>query len=155
MMKLLLTMMVLFGFLLADDGEKKVVIDLTAGDVATYEKKILSGIVAHKGHYESSLEELEVTVVIHGGAYKFFVENLDVTVYKDDVKLQKVFKEFKTRTRSLAETYDVEFLLCNVGRKKHKLERSNIADYVKIVPNSTIGLIDKQSEGYAYIPVGD
>ncbi len=154
-MKLVLTMMVLFGFLMADSEEKKMVIDLTTSDVTAFEKKVLSGIVAHKTHYENSLQELEVAVVIHGGAYKYFVKDLDSTVYKDDMKLQKVFGDLKKRVESMSDTYEVEFLMCDVGRKKHKLELDNIADYVIIVPNSTIGLIDKQSEGFAYIPVRD
>lgn len=154
-MKQLLTLVVLFGFLFGDTGEKKLVIDLTTSNVAVFEKKVLRGIVAHKTHYENSLEELEVAVVIHGGAYKFFVNNLDITEYKGDSELQKVFKDLKTRVQSMSETYEVEFLMCDVGRRKHKLELKNIAEYVTIVPNSTIGLIDKQSEGFAYIPVSD
>jgi uncharacterized protein len=154
-MKIILTLLTFFGLLLADADGKKLVIDLTTGDVSTYEKKVLSGIVAHKTHYQNSLEELEVAVVIHGGAYKYFVKDLSGTVYKDDAALKKVFSDFKKRTQSLSETYDVEFLMCDVGRKKNKLELSNIEEYVQIVPNSTIGLIDKQNEGYAYIPVGD
>jgi len=38
---------------------------------------------------------------------------------------------------------------------KHGLKAENIVSYVKIIPNSTIGLIDRQNEGYAYIPLGD
>jgi len=154
-MKLLLTLMVLFGSLFADGESKKLVIDLTTANIEAFEKKILSGIVAHKTYYENSLGELEVAVVIHGDAYKFFVKDPSKTLYKDDAKLAKVFENLKTRTQSMSDTYDVEFLMCNAGRKKNKLELDQIAEYVKIVPNATIGLINKQSEGYAYIPVGD
>lgn len=154
-MKVLLTLLALMSFLLADSEEKKVVIDLTTGDLGVYEKKILSGIVAHKTYYQNSLEELEVAVVIHGGAYRFFVKDLSTTTYKDDAKLQKVFADIKKRTATLAETYDVEFLMCGVGMKKNKLKKSQLAEYVKVVPNSTIGLIDKQNEGFAYIPVAN
>lgn len=154
-MKLLFLALALFGFLFADSEEKKVVIDLTTGDVSAFEKKILSGIVAHKTYYENSLEELEVAVVIHGGAYRFFVKDLSKTLYKDDEKLKKVFSDLKKRVASMSDTYEVEFLMCDVGRKKHKLKLENIAEFVKIVPNSTIGLINKQSEGFAYIPVSN
>jgi len=37
--------------------------------------------------------------------------------------------------------------------KKKKLDRKDIYDFVEIIPTSTIGLIDKQSEGFAYIPI--
>ena len=152
-MKILLTLLALFGLLFAQGEGNRVVVDLTTDDVAVFEKKVLSGIVAHKTHYENSLEELEVAVVIHGGAYRFFVKDPSITVYKDDAKLQKSFADLKKRIESLSETYDVEFLMCDVGRKTNKLELDNIASYVKIVPNSTIGLINKQNEGFAYIPV--
>ncbi len=38
---------------------------------------------------------------------------------------------------------------------KYGLKAKDIVNYVKIIPNSTIGLIDCQNEGYAYIPIGD
>ena len=154
-MKTLLTLLALFGFLLADGDVKKVVIDLTTSKVSTFEKKILKGIVAHKTHYENSLEDLEVAVVIHGGAYRYFVKDLNNTIYKDDDALQKVYADLQKRIQTMSDTYDVEFLMCKVGMLKNGLDKSKIADYVKIVPNSTIGLIDKQNDGYAYIPVGD
>ncbi|MBN2816346.1 MAG: DsrE family protein [Campylobacterales bacterium] len=152
-MKILVSLLAFFGLLFAEGDVKKVVIDLTTGDTSVFEKKILSGVVAHKTHYENSFEELEVAVVIHGGAYRFFLKDPSNTVYRDDAVLREKFAELKKRTETLSSTYNVEFLMCDVGRKKNKLELSNIAEYVKIVPNSTIGLIDKQSEGYAYIPV--
>lgn len=152
-MKAIIALIMMFGFLFGEDGVHKVVIDLTTADVEVYEKKILSGIVAHKTHYENSLGELEVAVVIHGGGYRFFLKSLHNTVYEGDTALQKKFAEIQTRTAALADTYGVEFLMCDVGRKKHKLSLNNLAPYVKVVPNSTIGLIDKQNEGYAYIPV--
>lgn len=154
-MKLLLSIFALCTLLLADGETKKVVIDLTAADVKTIETNVLSGIVAHKRHYENSLQELEVAVVIHGGAYRFFLKDPSVTLYKDDKALEKAFDKLKKRLASLAEIYNVEFLMCDFGRKKNKLELSNIVEYVKMVPNSTIGLIDKQNEGYAYLPIAD
>jgi uncharacterized protein len=154
-MKILLTLLAFLTLLLADGETKKVVYNLTTSDVSTFEKKILKGIVANKTHYESTLDELDVAVVIHGGAYRFFVKDLNKTVYKDDAKLQKVYAELKKRIKSMAETYDVEFLMCGVGMKKNGLTKKTVVDFVEVVPNASIGLIDKQNEGYAYIGVGD
>lgn len=154
-MKLLLSMLALCVLVFADGETKKVVIDLTTANVKTIEKKLLSGVVAHKTHYENSLEELEVAVVIHGGAYRFFLKDPSKTLYADDKKLKEAFAQLKKRIASLADTYDVEFLMCDVGRRANKLELDNIAEYVKLVPNSTIGLINKQNEGFAYLPIGD
>jgi len=39
--------------------------------------------------------------------------------------------------------------------KKNKLTKEDIVDYVTIIPNASIGLIDKQNEGFAYLPAKD
>ena len=56
---------------------------------------------------------------------------------------------------SATQTYEIEFLMCEASLPKNKLLEKDIYKFVKMVPNSTIGLIDKQNEGYAYIPVVD
>ncbi len=155
MQKIILMLVLLFGLVHAEDESAKVVFDLTTKNLAKFEKNIIKGVVINKGHYESAFRELDVTVVIHGGAYRFFVKDIDNTIFKDDKKLVKVYAALKKRLKSLSETYDVEFLMCGAAMKRNKLEAKDIVEYVKIIPNSTIGLIDKQNEGYAYLPVRD
>jgi len=133
----------------------KVVYDLTTKNLQTFEHKILKAIVANKAHYEASLKELEVTVVIHGGAYKFFLINPKDSIYHKESNLIKVHNDLAKRIRSMVENYEVEFLICEIGMKKRKIKKSDIYPFVKIIPNSMIGLIDRQNEGYAYLPVGD
>jgi len=154
-MKTFILFLLLTSFVNADDETPKVVYDLTTSSVAKFEKNILKGIVVHKNHYEGNLKELEVVVVIHGGAYRFFVKNPKNSTYKDDKELLKVYSDFKIRIASLSDTYDVEFVMCKAGMKKHKLEDKDIVSFVKLIPTSTVGLIDKQNEGFAYIPVRD
>lgn len=141
------------AFLSAEDGVKKVVFDLTTGDIKTFERKVLSGIASFKAHYEGQLEELEVAVVIHGSAYKFFINDLNKSPYKTDKELAKVHKDIKTRLTSMSEIYEVEFLMCDIQRKKLKIEKDNLYKFVELAPNSTIALINKQNEGYVYIPI--
>jgi len=152
-MKFLLYICLLVGLAHAEEGVKSVVYDLTTADMKVFEKKVLSGIAYTKSHYEANLQELQATVVIHGGAYKFFIEDLSSSPYKDDAQLNKAHKELAKRLASMAEIYDVEFLMCKVGMDKNKIDKSTLYKFVKIVPNSTIGLIDKQNEGFAYIPI--
>jgi len=133
----------------------KVVIDLTTGDMHTFERKILKGIVAHKTYFESQLRELDVAVVIHGNAYKFFVKDPAQGVFKEDAALQKASAELHKRLATLADTYDVTFLMCRAGMENKKLEMKDIYDFVTPIPNAAVGLIAKQNEGYAYLPVGD
>ena len=154
-MKKIVLFLAIFGLLQADDETAKVVYDLTTSNIAKFEKNILKGIAINKAHYEGNLKELEVAVVIHGGAYRFFVKEIKNTIFKSDKKLVANYVELKKRVETMSDTYDVEFIMCKAAMKKNKLEPKDIVTFVKLVPNSTIGLIDKQNEGYAYIPVRD
>lgn len=153
MRRMLLLILCSAAIVLAGDIHK-VVYDLTTGSVKKFEKNILKGVVFNKGVYEKRFEELEVTVVIHGEAYRFFVKDVDNTTFKKDMTLRNEFDLLKKRIRSLSENYDVEFLMCRAGMSRYNLKAKDIVDFVKIIPNSAIGLIDRQNEGYAYIPVG-
>jgi len=153
MKKFLLLLLSTITILLAQDKTAQVVYDLTTNNMETFERKILKAIVANKAHYEASLSELDVVVVIHGDAYKFFTKNPLKSIYKEDKLLIESYKALSKRIKSMVENYDVEFLMCGAGMKKRELKKSDIYKFVTIIPNSTIGLIDKQNEGYAYIPV--
>ena len=153
MKKIALLIVLLVSILNANEDSKKVVFDLTTGDTKVFETKILSGIANFKAHYQSTLEELDVAVVIHGEAYKFFIKDLSASPYKDDLALNKNHYALSKRLLSMSELYNVEFLICERGMKKLKIEDESLYSFVTKVPNSTIGLIDKQSEGYSYIPV--
>lgn len=152
-MKKWILVLALVGSLFAEDGVKKVVFDLKTGSIETFEKKVLQGIAFHKGHYEGNLEKLDTTVVIHGDAYKFFVKDLKNSPYKNDKKLAAAQEQLSKRIASMSSTYEVEFLMCEATMRTLKIDKSNVYDFVKLTPNSTIGLIDKQSEHYGYIPI--
>jgi len=154
-MKKTILLLLTFSTLMFAESSAKVVYDLTTKNIKAFEMKILKAIVANKAHYESKLKELDVTVVIHGGSYRYFTVDPSKTEYKADKALLENYTDLKKRVKSMADTYDVEFLMCGAGMPKHGLKAKDIVPYVKIIPNSTIGLIDRQNEGYAYIPVGD
>ena len=154
-MKMILIFMMLFSALQAQDKSAKVVYDLTTKSLSKFEKQILSGLVFQKTYYQNSLKELEVAVVIHGEAYRFFLKNINGTIYKNDKKLVASHDALIKRITSIANNYDVKFLICAIGVKNRHLKENNILDFVKLIPSSTTGLIDKQNEGYAYLPVGD
>lgn len=153
MIKTAFLIILFFSSLSASEDSKKVVLDLTSGDIKVFEKKILSGAVSFKSHYQSTLQELDIAVVIHGEAYKFFIKDLAASPYKNNAQLQAKHSSLSKRLLSLSELYDVEFFMCELGMRKLKIKEETLYSFVKIVPNSTIGLIDKQNEGYAYIPV--
>jgi intracellular sulfur oxidation DsrE/DsrF family protein len=155
MQKIFLLFLISTTFILAEEQSAQVVYDLTTKNIKAFERKILKAIVANKSYYESKLKELDVSVVIHGGAYRYFTKDPSTTEYKTDKALLKDYATLKKRIQSMVDTYDVEFFMCGAGMPKHGLTDKDIVKFVKIIPNSTIGLIDKQNEGYAYIPVGD
>ncbi len=152
-MKKIILLLSLLVCLQADESASKVVFDLTTSSLRAFEKNILKGIVAHKTHYEGNLKELDVAVVIHGGAYRFFVKDIKTSPYADDKELVEAYESLKQRINSMVENYDVEFSMCKAALKREKLEVDDIEGFVTMLPNSTIGLIDKQNEGYAYIPI--
>lgn len=154
MKKILLLLLTLSTLILAENSAK-VLYDLTTDNIKAFERKVLKAIVANKAYYESKLKELDVTVVIHGGSYRYFTKAPNSTEYKTDKALLENYPELKKRVKSMADTYNVEFLMCGAGMPKHGLKAKDIVPYVKIIPNSTIGLIDRQNEGYAYIPIND
>lgn len=135
------------------EGVAKVVYDLTTSNLVTFERKILKAIALNSTYYESQLKELHVTVVIHGGAYRFFTKDPTKTLYRNDTNLTQHYRQLQKRIASMHQLYHVEFLMCGAGMSKRKLQAKEILKEVTIIPNATIGLIDRQNEGYAYIPV--
>ena len=152
-MKIFILILAMLGLLNAQQIQHKVVFDLTTSDIKTFEKRLLSAIVHQKTHYEGKLEELKVVVVIHGGAYKFFIQDLAASPFKDDKNLVAAHSDLSKRIASMSQNYEVEFLICEIGMRGLKIAESTLYDFVEVIPSSTIGLIDKQNEGFAYIPI--
>lgn len=152
-MKKWLLIFALTGLLYAEEGVKKVVFDLTTGKLDAIEKKVLSGIVFNKTHYENKLEKLDVAVIIHGNAYKFFINDLKNSPYKNDTNLIKAHDQLAKRLSAMAKNYDVEFIMCEAGMKSLKINQKTLYNFVKLTPSSTIGLIDKQNDHFAYVPI--
>jgi intracellular sulfur oxidation DsrE/DsrF family protein len=132
---------------------RKAVFDLTTGNMKTFEQRILSGVARYTAHYQGMMQEFDAVVVIHGNAFKFFVKDLANSPYKDQKELVKANKDLKIRIAAASDIYEVEFLMCEANMLKEKLTQEDIYPFVKIVPSSSMGLIEKQNEGYAYIPV--
>ena len=154
-LSILILLMFSMGMIYAQENTVKMVYDLTTKELKNFELRVLKATVANKAYYEGLLRELEISIVIHGGAYKFFLKDPTKSKFKDDTALLSSYKTLAKRIAILADTYEVEFLVCGSGLKKHALEKKDLYGFVKVIPNATIGLTDKQNEGYAYIPVRD
>jgi len=153
-MKKLILLFLLAGLLFANESiKKKVVFDLTTGDLETFKVHVLRAIPKLKTYYESKLQELKVVVVVHGSAYKFFVKNLAHSPYLNDVALVKANDNLKKRINAASKLYEIEFVMCEVGMEHQRLEKKEIYPFVKFVQSPSIELIDRQHDGFAYVPV--
>lgn len=78
-----------------------------------------------------------VKVVANAEAVKYYdpSQNLDRDV--------NAMKELKAK--------GVEFIACNNALRTHKIEKSHIINLVTIVPAGVLELVERQSQGYAYI----
>ncbi len=132
---------------------KKVVYNLTTGDVKEIERRLIGGIIAHTTYYQNKLEELEVQVIIHGDAYKFFMKDLNNTAYAYQPKLVEKRVDLEKRLGTLAKQYDVKFLVCDSGVVSRKLNKKAFYPFVSMVHNAAVGLIDAQNDGYAYLAI--
>ena len=151
-MKKIVLFLMLVGILQAQEAYK-VVYDLTTANIKTFEQRVLKGIVFTKTYYENNSKKLDAVVIIHGGAYKFFLNDVNKSEFKNEQDVINAKASLKNRLEKLSDTYNIKFLMCNVGAMKHKLKRDNIYSFVKMTPSAVIGLIDMQNDGYAYVPI--
>jgi intracellular sulfur oxidation DsrE/DsrF family protein len=134
-----------------EEESRKVVYDLTTGDLDKLERNLIGGIISHTTYYQSQLKELEVRVIIHGDAYKFFMKDLNNTAYAYQPALVAKRENLEKRLKSLAKQYHVSFFVCEIGVQKRKLNKKAFYPFVSFVYNAAVGLIDAQNEGYAYL----
>ncbi|MBD3825057.1 MAG: DsrE family protein [Epsilonproteobacteria bacterium] len=141
-------------FIALSAGEvHKAMYDLTTAKFRSFEMKLLKGIPANMMQYAWDDKELKVVVIIHGGAYRYFIKNPQlIAEYKDDVELIKNRDALEARLKVLHDEYEVEFLVCGSGLDARGIKRDDVYKFVTIIPNASLGLIQKQNEGYAYIP---
>ncbi len=155
MRKLVILLISIFFFSIADaqEDKRKVLINLTTGDIRKFEYYLLSGLQKNIEYYRNRLIEVDVVVVIHGNAYKFFIKDLSKTDYKNEKELIKRQFEFYQRLKALHDMYNVKFEVCLAGLKNRKISTENIYKFVKPVYTAFVALVDYQSSGYALIDI--
>lgn len=133
--------------------EARVVIALTTGDLATFEKRIVKGLPALAAAYREQGRELVPVVVIHGDAYKFFLRDLSSTRYASDGAVKARQPALRKVLEELSAKHGVRFEICRSGMRARDLDPKNVYAFVHVVPNAGIALIDWQQRGYAFLPV--
>lgn len=152
-MRLLFLILMLLFSLHAEGDAKKVVFDLTIGDINRFEQFVLKGTETLAIHYAEERKEYKPVFIIHGDAYRFFLKDLNGTPYEGDKVLADRRKALESHLKSLVEHYDVIFEVCSVGMRKKQLPFEKLYTFVTPIFNATAGLVEWQEKGYAYIMV--
>jgi intracellular sulfur oxidation DsrE/DsrF family protein/Ca2+-binding EF-hand superfamily protein len=132
--------------------ENKVVYDLRTGEAKNINSK-LESIKAVANHYIDKKSDYKIAVVIGGDAYKFFVDDLQFSPYDKDAELKALKPEIEPKIRELAEGYDVNFTMCDVGIEYRAIPEDALYNFVEAKKTRSIYLIEFQNDGYAYIPI--
>ena len=132
--------------------ENKVVYDLRTGDVKIITSKLQS-IKAVANHYINKKKEYKIAVVIGGDAYKFFVDDIQFSPYDNDAELKALKPKIGPKIKELAEVYDVNFTICDVGIEYRAIPEDALYEFVEAKETRSIYLIEFQNNGYAYIPI--
>ncbi len=143
----------LFVVTLSFAGVKKIVFDLTSGDMETFGARFLGGVPGTIQYWKHSGDEVEAVVVIHGDAYKFFIANLDHTRYALDEKLVARHDEIRRKLDEIRSRHPIRFEICQTGMGRKGILSEDIYPYVTPIKSAMIGLSGWQNEGYAYIPI--
>lgn len=82
-------------------------------------------------------ENFSVKVLANSEAVKYYNTTLNLEV---DINVMEYL-----------HSRGVEFIACNNALKIYNMEKNNIINFVSIVPAGVLELVERQSEGYAYI----
>lgn len=79
--------------------------------------------------------------------------NIVVLANAEAVKYYDTTQDIEADIISMEDLYNrgVEFVACNNALMANKIDKQNIMSFVDIVPAGVLELVEKQSEGYAYI----
>ncbi|WP_345975058.1 hypothetical protein [Sulfurimonas sp. HSL3-7] len=143
----------LFSFTALFAAEQKAVFDLTTGDVPTIEKHLIKNIEGLARYYKANDITFKAVVVISGNAYKYFVRDLENSPFKDENDVVRAQKKLAPLLAKLHREYQVEFDMCQAGRRARNIDMKVLYDYVQSDKNKSVYLIMWQNRGYAYLPV--
>lgn len=132
---------------------KKIMIDLTTGDMKTFQSRFLSGVPNMIQYFKAEKDTVDVVVVIHGDAYKFFVDNLSNSPYKNDKELYATQDKLREQLEVLNKKHSVTLEICSVGMKKRKINPDVLYKFVTPIHSAMTGLAVWQNRGYAFLSI--
>ena len=115
----------------AQSNPVKIVFDVTSKDEGTHQ-----ATMRHVAMMAANYPNSEFEVVIYGGAYPMVLkENSTVS----------------NEIRRLEGNDKVSFVVCEASLKRHKINKSELLEGVKTVPDGILEIVNKQAEGWGYI----
>lgn len=117
--------------LCAQSNPVKIVFDVTSKDEGTHQ-----ATMRHVAMMAANYPDSEFEVVIYGGAYPMVIKE-NSTVSKEIGQLEGNQK--------------VTFVVCEASLQRHKIDKSQLLEGVKTVPDGILEIVNKQAEGWGYI----
>jgi uncharacterized protein len=128
---LLLVVAILPFALLGQTKPVKVVFDVTSADSLTHQ-----AVLRHVTLMASAYPASEFEVVVYGGSLPMFV--------KDKSTVSKSIQQLVSNPK-------VSFRVCEQTMKKYNVDKSQLLPGVQTVPDGILEIVNKQTEGWAYI----
>ncbi len=151
LMSLFLGLLFATGLLHAE--VQKVVYDVSTGDAAVLEKRLIGSVESLMADAQERKTEYKIAVVISGKSYKYFVKDLKNSPYSGKLKVARAQKRLEPLLEKLHKKYGVVFTMCSVGMKAHKIKEETLYGFVEAKRSKSVYLVQWQNRGYAYMPV--
>ena len=117
--------------LVAQEKPVKIVFDVTSGDEGVH-----SSTMRHVKAMSEAYPKSQFEVVMYSGSLNMALKN------KSSVEQDMA---------DLAKKDNISFVMCEGTLKRHKVDKSELIDGVKTVPDGILEIINKQKKGWGYI----
>jgi intracellular sulfur oxidation DsrE/DsrF family protein len=111
--------------------EIKVVFDVTSKNVKTHQMT-----VRHVELMSNSYPDSQFEVVLYGGSIEMALN--EKSTVKNAIQL-------------LSKKDNIDFVICEASMRKHKVEKQDLIEGFKIVPDGILEIVEKQQNGWGYI----
>ena len=111
--------------------EIKVVFDVTSKNVKTHQMT-----VRHVELMSNSYPDAQFEVVLYGGSIEMALN--EKSTVKNAIQL-------------LSKKNNVVFVICEASLRKHKVDKQDLIEGFKTVPDGILEIVEKQQNGWGYI----
>jgi len=131
---LLLPGLLVYGIVMAQQKEHKIVFDFTKGDTASF-----ATMIRQAKNILNAAANAKLEVVCYG-------PGLDMLT-KEKTTVQKEIEE-------LSGKFNVVFAACEASMKRRGIDKSQLIPAIVTVPLASLEISSKQEEGWSYLKAG-